>query len=273
MKATEKDLLTARLFIKAAFPVLKIVVNEDPSFKAKWENVKAVMQFRARDEAGDVVAHIIFDNLDVTVGEGEYKSEEGKGPDIELVFASVAKMVNMLKGGTALPTIGSLLKSLIRKPKITLFSLLTLLKLKLMLPTAKVKDDLNRYLKVKLSLYMITTALSTANKLGWEGIKNWTMQPDRIYQFAVGDLTKPDIACYLRVKGGKSKAGRGLYERKTPFVLFHFSNVEGALNVLLKKKEFVKAVVDNDVEVVGAPEYGVQLNDIMAILQDLLTSI
>lgn len=269
MKATQQDILTAKLFIKAAFPVLKVVLEEDPAFTAKWKDTKAVVQFRAANDDGDIVAHLLFDNLDLKVVMGEYEEK----PDIEFTFSSVKKMVTMLKGGPAVPDIGSLLKSIAKKPGLTLNTLMALMKLKLMLPTAKVKDDLNKYLKVKLSLYMITTALSTANKLGWEGIKDWTMQPDRIYQFAVGDLSNPQIACYLRVKGGNSKAGRGIYERKTPFVLFHFANVDGALNVLLKKKEFVKAVEDKDVEVVGAPEYGVQLNDIMAVLQDLLTSL
>ena len=68
----------------------------------------------------------------------------------------------------------------------------------------------------------------------------WTNQPDRIYQFTVGDMSNPDIACYLRVKGGNTKAGRGVYERKSPFVNFHFS-IDGAFNVLLKR-DFVSSV-------------------------------
>lgn len=275
MKATAQDLLIAKLFIKAAFPVFKVVINDDPAFKKKWENVKAIVQFRAKDDAGDLVCYLDFDNegktedLDVKVTMAEY---EGK-PDIELTFASVHQMVVMLKGGNALPDIGSVLKCVVKKPKLTINTFMTLLKLKLMLPSAKLPNDLAKYMKVKLSLYMITTALSTANKMGWEGICNWTKQPDRIYQFVVGDLDKPQLACYLRVKAGNSKAGRGVYTRKNPFVMFHFLSVDGALNVLGNLKPFVKSVEDKDVEVIGAPEYGVQLNDIMAVLQDMLTSL
>lgn len=278
MKASPQEILTAKLFYIAAFPVLKIVMQEDPASRTKWEGVKAVVQFRAKDEAGDLVCHLLIDNLDLKAVQGEY---DGKA-DIELTFSSVQKMVLMFKGGPAIPDISSLLKSIAAKPSLTINTLMALMKLKLMMPTAKLKTDLQKYLKVKLSLYMITTALSTANKLGWEGIKNWTIQPDRIYQFAVGDLEKPEIACYLRVKAakkpdgtrfGNSKAGRGMYERKVPFVMFHFSSVEGALNVLLKKRDFVSCVDNGDVQVVGSPEYGVQLNDIMAVLQDMLTTI
>jgi hypothetical protein len=278
MKASPQDILTAKLFFIAAFPVLKVVIQEDEATRKSWENVEAVVQFRAKDEAGDLVCHLVFDNLDLKVIQGAHEK-----PDIEFQFSSVAKMVRMLKGSpTALPDVGSLIKCVAAKPALTLNFLMTLMKLKLMLPSAKLKNDMQKYLKVKLSLYMITTALSTANKLGWEGISRWTIQPDRIYQFIVGDIEKPVIACYLRVKAGtrpdgtrfgNSKAGRGVYDRKTPFVLFHFSSVDGALNILLKKKEFVKGVEDGDIEVIGAPEYGVQLNDIMAILQDMLTAL
>lgn len=278
MKASQQDILTAKLFYIAAFPVLKIVIQEDEAMRSKWENIKAVVQFRAKDEAGDLVCHLIIDNLDLKAVQGEYAEK----PDIEFVFSTVHKMVVMFKGGPAIPDIGSLLKSLVSKPSLTLNTLMALMKLKLMLPSAKLKSDAQKYLKVKLSLYMITTALSAANKLGWEGINKWTIQPDRVYQFAVGDLSNPQVACYLRVKAatkadgtriGNSKAGRGLYERKSPFVLFNFKSIDGALNVLLKKREFVECVEKGDVEVVGAPEYGVQLNDIMAVLQDMLTSL
>lgn len=278
MKASPQDILTAKLFYIAAFPVLKVVIQEDEASRKSWENVQAVVQFRAKDEAGDLVCHLVFDNLDLKVIQGEHEK-----PDIEFKFSTVDKMVKMFKGSpTALPDIGPLLKCVAKKPALTLNMLMTLMKLKLMLPSAKLKTDIQKYLKVKLSLYMITTALSTANKLGWEGISRWAIQPDRVYQFAVGDLNNPQIACYLRVKAatkpdgtrfGNSKAGRGMYERKSPFVLFHFSSVEGALNILLKKKEFVKGVEDGDVEVIGAPEYGVQLNDVMAVLQDMLTAL
>lgn len=278
MKASQQDILTAKLFYIAAFPVLKVVIQEDEASRKKWEGVKAVVQFRAKDEAGDLVCHLVIDNLDLKAVQGEFAEK----PDIEFTFSTVQKMVLMFKGGPAIPDIGSLLKSLVSNPSLTLNTLMALMKLKLMLPSAKLKTDAQKYLKVKLSLYMITTALSTANKLGWEGIKNWTVQPDRVYQFAVGDLGNPQVACYLRVKAatradgtrfGNSKAGRGIYERKAPFVLFHFKSIDGALNVLLKKREFVESVEKGDVEVIGAPEYGVQLNDIMAVLQDMLTSI
>ena len=82
----------------------------------------------------------------------------------------------------------------------------------------------------------------------------------------------PDyIACYLRIKAGKSKSGHGVYKRRTPFVLFHFYSLEGALTVLGKEVEFVEATEKHYVETVGSPEYALYLNDYMAVLQDMLT--
>ena len=73
------------------------------------------------------------------------------------------------------------------------------------------------------------------------------------------------------VKAGNSKSGHGVYERRTPFVHFCFKSVEGAMKVLQKQVEFVKAVELGYVETIGSPEYACYLNDYMAILQGMLT--
>jgi len=73
------------------------------------------------------------------------------------------------------------------------------------------------------------------------------------------------------VKQGRSKSGHGVYTRRSPFVLFHFFSVEGAMKVLLREVGFVEGVEKGYVETVGSPEYAVALNDFMAVLQGLLT--
>ena len=83
---------------------------------------------------------------------------------------------------------------------------------------------------------------------------------------------QPDYkACYLRVKAGQSKSGHGVYTRRSPFVLFHFFSLDGALKVLGKECEFVEGVEKGYVETIGSPEYACYLNDYMAILQGMLT--
>jgi hypothetical protein len=156
-----------------------------------------------------------------------------------------------------------------------------LMSLMLMSPKKRPKDPEQQKLKVKMSLYMITRALSSYNKLGNPDMVEWCKrQPDRIYQFIVdgkgrstqlGLSTEPAIACYLRVKAGKSKSGHGVYTRRSPFVLFHFYSVEGAMKVLLKEVGFVEGVEKGCVEVIGSPEYAMYLNDYMAVLQGMMT--
>jgi len=124
-------------------------------------------------------------------------------------------------------------------------------------------------LEVKLTVYMITAALSQYNKGGDPEMERWTArQPDRIYQFSV----EPEgIAAYLRVRAGQTKAGRGVYERRRPFVHMRFHGVDGALAVMNREVDFVDGVSKGFVRIDGSPEYAANLNDFMMRLQGLLT--
>lgn len=137
------------------------------------------------------------------------------------------------------------------------------------MPNVRPKSKDKKYLKVKMAFYMVTTALSQLNKVGYEDMKRWVAkQPDRIYQITVDDT---DIAAYLRVKAGKSKAGRGDYKRKRPFVHMKLNGLDGAMAVLLRDVEFVDGVDKGHVTIVGAPEYAAQMNDYMMRIQALTT--
>ena len=260
----EKDEITAKLFFNAAFPVMQVVLDDDPAMNAKFRTVAATVQICAREGGNLLACHLVFDHGKLTVVQGPASS-----PDITLSFNSVAKMNTMFRGGAALPSIKGFSKPGLL---IKIFSLL--MSLMIMMPKSRPKDPVKQKLKVKMSLYMITRALSTYNKLGNPEMAEWCRrQPDRIYQFIVDSeqSAEPAIACYLRVKAGKSKSGHGVYTRRSPFVLFHFSGVGGALKVLLKDVAFVEGVEKGCVEVIGSPEYAMNLNDFMAVLQGMLT--
>ncbi len=257
--ATDRELLAARLFTNAVFPVMKVILNDDPAMKRKFADVKATVQFRAKDKAGDVGARLLFDN-------GEFLVEQGvaEHSDITFSFGSVKKMNDMLAGKPVIPKISGFSKPLLLAK---VFSLL--LSLKIMMPNARPKKYEKKHLKVKLAFYMVTTALSQYNKGGDPEMAGWTSkQPDRIYQITVDNT---DIAAYLRIKAGKSKAGRGIYARKRPFIHMRFHGIDGALAVLLRDVEFVEGVEKGYVTIEGAPEYAAKLNDFMQRIQAMLT--
>ena len=262
----EQDVITAKLFFNAAFPVMQVVLDDDPAMNARFRDVQATVQISAKEGHELLACHLIFDRGKLSVVQGP-----AQAPDIILSFKSVAKMNTMFRGGVALPSIKGFGKLGLL---IKIFRLL--MSLMIMMPSSRPKNPVKQKLKVKMSLYMITRALSTYNKLGNPEMVEWcTRQPDRIYQFIVdgdsGPGQEPVIACYLRVKAGKSKSGHGVYTRRSPFVLFHFTSVSGALKVMLKDVAFVEGVEQGCVEVLGSPEYAMNLNDFMAVLQGRLT--
>jgi len=255
--------MTAKLFFNAAFPVMQVLLDDDPKLKEKFRDVLGTVQFGAKNNGELLACHLVFDHGTVTVVQGPADT-----PDISLTFSSVAKMNALLRGGIAVPSIKGL-----KNAGLLVKVLSLLMGMKIMSPSKRPKDFTGQSLKVKMSLYMITRALSQYNKLGDPDMQEFCQrQPDRIYQFTVenGD-DKEYIACYLRIKAGKSKSGHGVYTRRSPFVHFRFLSVEGAMAVLLKDVEFVKAVEMGYVETVGSPEYACYLNDYMAILQGMLT--
>lgn len=271
-----RERLATRLFFRAALPVMKVVLEDDPVMAKRFEGVNGVIQFYARDPEEPAAAFLKFTEgkLDVVVGEAE-------NPDITFWFPRIVTMNNMLRGKPVLPVIRGLMRPLevfhpIRmagdsaKRAILLGKVFSLLmSLKLMMPNARPTDPDKRRLKVKMAFYMVTTALSQYNKGGDAEMMDWTKkQPDRVYQITVNP---GGVAAYLRVKAGRSKAGRGTYTRRRPFVHMKFNGVDGALAVLLNDVEFVEGVAKGHVSIEGSPEYAAQLNDFMQRIQAMLT--
>lgn len=264
-QARSREFLRTRLFLRAALPCVKVMLEDDPGTKKRFKGVNAVVQFVAKNQPRAVGAYLWFEDGDVRVEQGFWDADGlGREPDITFTFASLTKLNDFFAGKTVLPGIRGL-----THPALVAKVVQLLLGLKLMLPSAQPKDPAKRQLKLKLTLYMITTALSQYNKGGDPEMERWTAkQPDRIYQFSV----EPEgIAAYLRVRGGRTKAGRGVYERRRPFVHMRFNGVDGALAVMNKEVEFVEGVGKGYVRIDGSPEYAANLNDFMMRVQSLLT--
>jgi len=257
--ATEQELLTSRIIFRAVLPVIKVMIEDDPKTKKKFEGVTATIQFVAHDESGPVGAHLKF-----THGAFEAVPEIADKADITFRFSSVAKMNAMFAGKPVLPWIKGITKVGLL---IKVFGVL--LGMKILMPDATPKSPEQARLKVKMTLYMVSTALSQLNKAGDPDMVKWTTkQPERIYQWSVDG---EDIACYLRVKAGKTKAGRGFYERRKPFVHMRFRSVDDALPVLANKIETVQAIGEGLVVNEGSPEYGGQIGDFMLRIAALVS--
>ncbi len=258
--STERDLLASKIILRAIFPVMKVVVNDDPKFKKKFSGLSAKIQFVGKYNGEDMGAALVFNN-------GALEIEQGvlDNPDLTFSFKTIEKMNAMLAGKAAVPKIKGFYKIGLLVKALSL-----LMRLKILLPSSRPTKPLDKQLKVKMVVYMITTALSQYNKGGDPDMVAWTTkQPDRVYQMSVGG--GGDIAAYVRVKAGKTKAGRGLYTRRRPFVHMKFADVDGALAVFLKDVEFVEGLSKGYVFIEGAPEYAANLNDFMQRIQAMVS--
>ena len=256
--ATDQELLTSRIIFRAVLPVIKVMLEDDPKMGAKFEGLTATIQFKAQDPAGPTGGHLKFED-----GAFSVVPELIENPELEFRFSSVAKMNDMFTGKTVLPSIKG-----ITKIGLLIKALSLLLGLKILMPDAKPKTPEQARLKVKMTLYMVSTALSQLNKAGDPDMAEWTAkQPERIYQWSVDDT---DIACYLKVKAGRTKAGRGPYTRRQPFVHMRFRSIEDALPVLSNEVDTVQAMTQGMVVNDGSPEYGSRLGDFMLRIAAML---
>lgn len=281
--ASTRDFMTAELYLKAVFPVLKVLLAHDPKLAKKFKGTNGVVVIGAKNGDDLMAATLTFDGskepaecLDIKFGD----KAEGKG-DVRLIFPDIPTMNAMFKGAMNGKIIGTIVKTMFKhigKAGLFIKVLTLLMGLMLMMPDSKPKNEEQEFLKVKLSLYMITTALSTLNKMKGryedpliDEFSAWCQQPKRLYQFILGSEEDPMAACYFLVKAGNSKAGRGVYERRRPFVLFLFTSPQGALKVLSKEVEFVESAEKGYASVIGSPEYSASLNDFMTRIQALVT--
>jgi hypothetical protein len=257
--ADDQALLTTRICLRAVLPVIKVLLEDDPKTARRFAAVDAVVQFKARHENGFVGAHLKF-----TDGRFEVVQELVERPDLEFRFGSVPKMNAMFAGKLVVPSIrGWTRLGLLWKV------LMVLMGLKLLMPDRRPRSPEQARLKVKMTLYMATAALSQLNKAGDAEMTRWTgKQPERVYQWSVGG---EDIACYLKVKAGNSKAGRGLYTGRKPFVHTRFRSVADALPLLANEVDTVEAMRQGLVVVDGSPEYGGQVSDFMLRIAKMLT--
>ena len=256
---TDRNQMAARIFLRAVLPVMRVMLSDDPKLKSRFADVSARVAFTA--SSGDDTpanAWVAFDQGAFAIG-----FDACENADITFAFGSLEKMNAFFAGKPVVPKIHGWWRLGLLIKVVGL-----LMGLKILMPDADPKDPAKRRLKVKMTFYMITTALSQYNKGGDPEMVKWTSrQPERIYQITVGD----DIAAYLRVKAGRSKAGRGVYKRRRPFVHMRFNGVEGAYPIVMNRVDMVDAVRQGLLSIDGSPEYAGNLGDFMMRIQELIT--
>ena len=263
--ATEKELLTNRVIRRAVLPVIKVMLADDPKMGQKFAGTTAKVQFLTFDDGKPIGAYLDFQD-----GQLEVVQEVAENPDITFRFSKPKTMNAMFAGKPALPDLGPLLKGLFTKPGLLIKVFGVLLGMKILMPEAKPKSAEQARLKVKMTLYMVSTALSQLNKGGDPEMQKWVeKQPMRIYQWSVEG--EEDLACYLAVKAGKSKAGRGFYTRRKPFVHMIFRDVDSALPVLSNSVGSVEAIARDYIIIDGSPEYGGKVGDFMNKIAAMLS--
>lgn len=263
MAITKEDLYSSKIFLNCALPLAKVIATDIPSLGAKFKNTHAVVQVSALDPDspnGKVATHFVINGLD------DWQVHAGRidrNPHVELQFKSIPALNKFFKGKMGPDCIP---KIKVRGPKYipTLISIVqVLLKMSSLLGASEPpKDEDMKKLTCKCYFYLITSGISQLNKAGHENINRWTgPSPDRVYSMTI-DCTD-DVSAFIRIKAGKSKAGRGVYKRSLPFFAMHFPDYDAALGILFGTDDMLEALKSGRLVLDGAPEFAGQIGEFM----------
>jgi hypothetical protein len=254
----DRNRLLAIILMNAALPLTKTLVEEKPRLSKRYRGWHRIIQFQIKNDA-ELACYLSIDD-----GEIQYSKGRHPKPHLDFIFNSPGSFNSFFTGKIVMPKIRGALRN-----AVTLLGILPLLLgLTILMPAKLPKDKEGRYLKVKLLLYFITVALSQANKAGDEDMVRFTQKmPDRVFQWSV-EANGP--AAYLRVKDGRTKAGRGIYTRRRPFVHMIFASIDSAFLVLTGQIDNVEAMKQNQLIVDGSPEYGKDISSIMKKIESLI---
>jgi hypothetical protein len=254
-------ILTNKIFLGAALPLIKVIATDVPSLAKKFEHTHCIYQVSALDPeapCGKYATHF-------TVNNGEWKvcaDKVATNAHIELEFRSVDAMNAFFKGKIAPATLPKM-KGVVKKPVEFASFMAVLLKMSSLLNAkAAPEDEESQQLMVKCFFYLLSSGISQLNKNGHEGVHDWAKKsPDRVYAWAVDG--HPEVSAFLRVKAGKTRAGRGTYKRAMPFFTMRFDSLTSALGILLSTDDMLDSTRKGKLIMEGAPEFGAQIGDFM----------
>lgn len=259
MAHTTEALYSNKIFLNAALPLVKVIANDVPSLKKKFENAHAVIQVSCLDpdvEGGKQGMHFV-----VNSGEWLVHTCLTEDPHIELEFKSVEALNDFFKGNISLGGIPKI-KGIKHAGTLVSFVMVLLKMASLLGATEPPKDEETKELLVKCYFYLLSSGISQLNKMGHPEIKDWTTKsPDRVYAFAVDNY--PQVSAFIRIKAGKSRAGRGEYKRAMPFFTLRFNSLDSALGILMSIDDMLEATKAGRLVMDGGPEFGAQIGGFM----------
>lgn len=255
------------VFVNAVIPVLKPIIEQTPRLTKAFATLNGVVQITAltggvsevSGRPGRRATHMIVEEGQIRMKLGEHPA-----PNLEIEFPNEAALNAFFLGGLRLPK----LRGAAGNPKLLVATVRALLTMSSLLGSTEApKDPATQALLVKSMFYLLTTGISQLNKAGHPKVKAWTSrQPDRAFELQVKG--HPELGAYLRVKAAKSKAFRGQYTRAKPFFAMSFADLPSALGVLLGTADMLQFTRESKIEMLGAPEYGGELGDLMFLVGD-----
>ncbi|NLA76437.1 MAG: hypothetical protein GX851_01160 [Clostridiales bacterium] len=260
----KEEILTNKIFLNAVLPLIKVIANDVPSLKKKFENAHAVIQVSALDPDapdGKVATHFVVNSGEWLV----HNDKVTRDPHIELEFKDIPTMNAFFKGKIGPATLPKM-RGVLKHTGAFVSFMQVLLKMSSLLSAKQPpEDETTKELMVKCFFYLLSSGISQLNKNGHEGVHEWTSKsPDRVYAWAVDGY--PQISAYLRIKAGKSRAGRGEYKRALPFFTLRFNNLDSALGILLSTDDMLASMKAGKLMMDGAPEFGAQVGEYMMLV-------
>ncbi|MBR1811422.1 MAG: hypothetical protein IJ766_07255 [Clostridia bacterium] len=262
--ASKEELLTNKIFLNAAVPLLKVIVADTPSLKKLFAGTHCIYQVSALDPdapGGKYATHFQVNCDEWLVHAGKVD----KHPFVELEFKSVEALNAFFKGKIAPNTLPKM-KGLAKHPKYFVSFMAALLKMSGLLSEKEAPaDEATKRLMVKCFFYLLSSGISQLNKNGHEAVHDWASKsPDRVYAWKVDN--EPDVSAFIRVKAGKTKAGRGTYKRAMPFFTMRFDSLDSALGILLSTDDMLDSTRQGKLIMEGAPEFGAQIGEYMMLV-------
>ncbi len=255
--AKQEERYACRILMNAVLPVVRVIVESREKFAKSFRGKTGVVQFSALDEGEKSAMHFVVADgaLTAVLGAAEKPALEFEFPNIphfNAFFTGKTMKMPKIRGLHHVGLLVAVLKVLLYMPG-------------LLLTSKPHEEEADKELYTKLMFYIATSGISQLNRAGHPDVAAWTKySPDRVIQMTVKG--RPEFSAYLRVKLGKTKAARGLYEKSRPFLTMLFDSVDSAMRIVMGVEDMISATEKGHVVLLGPPEIGVEVGAMMFLV-------